>query len=344
MALDTNWNGRLKKAAKGCLSFRQATAEEHVWLKAFQARFVDAGGILPCAQVTQRETWVRDQCQKAFPSKRALATHSGRAHGYRRLVKFFAIDQTCNACAKTYATRKRLIEHLRDATECLQTLQACFPPLSDEQVVAFDTIDHETTLTLRAQGWGAAKALAPARKIFGPCLPPAGSQDAAYMHLKWSQRNPIAGSGFEQLQGHALTKHEAPEPRVVLFDDDLPAFVYQSAAGMNPGDGRFSLHGLAKETARLHIRTQVFVHFFSGYRRRGDLHDLLEHHIFPQGHQLFVLSVDMCLQRERGDLASSSSLTWWMDRIKTGQVCGAGGAPPASPIQLPDSCREAPPQ
>ena len=48
VALDTNWNGRLKKAAKGCLSFRQANAEEHVWLKAFQARFVDAGGILPC--------------------------------------------------------------------------------------------------------------------------------------------------------------------------------------------------------------------------------------------------------------------------------------------------------
>ena len=127
VALGSSWNGRLKKAAKGCLSFRQATAEEHVWLKAFQARFVDAGGSLPCAQTLQSETWVCDQCQKAFPSKRALATHSGRAHGYRRLVKFYAVDQTCNACAKTYATRKRLIEHLRDASECLRTLQACFP-------------------------------------------------------------------------------------------------------------------------------------------------------------------------------------------------------------------------
>ena len=125
----------------------------------------------PCAQATQSETWVCDQCQKAFPSKRALATHSGRAHGYRRLVKFYAIDQTCNACAKTYATRKRLIEHLRDAKDCLQTLQACFPPLSDEQVVAFDTVDHETTLALRAQGWGAAKALAPVAKSWArACL------------------------------------------------------------------------------------------------------------------------------------------------------------------------------
>ena len=62
---------------------------------------------------------------------------------------------------------------------------------------------------------------------------------------------PTAGSGFEQLQGHALTMHEAPEPKVILFDDDLPAFVYQSEAGMNPGDGRFSLHGLARGNSQV---------------------------------------------------------------------------------------------
>ena len=163
------------------------------------------------------------------------------------------------------------------------------------------------------------------------------------MFRKWSLRNPAAGSGFEQLQGHAVAKHETPAPRVILFEDDLPAFLYQSAAGMNQGDGRFSLYGLARETARLHIRTQVFVHFFSGYRRRGDLHDLIEHLTFPQGHQLFVLSVDMCLQRERGDLASSSSsVAWWIDRIKSGQVCGAGGGPHVNPFPLRDSCRGAP--
>ena len=45
-------------------------------------------------------------------------------------------------------------------------------------------------------------------------------------------------------------------------------------------------------------------------------------------HQLFILFVDMCLQRVQGDLASSASLTWWMDRIRTGLVCGAGGGWP----------------
>ena len=344
VALDTNWNGRLKKAAKGCLCFRQATAEEHVWLKAFQARFVDAGGVLPCAQVTQSETWVCDQCQKALPVQAspcdplrpgAWVPSPGQVLCHRpnvqRVCKDICHTETAHRasprCHGVPANLAGPVSHrCRTSKWWLMILLTMKPP------------SH-----YGRRAGGAAKALAPARKIFGPCLPPAGSQDAAHMHRKWSQRNPAAGSGFEQLQGHALARDEAPEPRVVLFSDDLPAFVYQSAAGMNQGDGRFSLHGLAKETARLHIRTQVFVHFFSGYRRRGDLHDLLEHHIFPNGHQLFVLSVDMCLQRERGDLASSSSLTWWMDRIKTGQVCGSRGGPPASPTQPPDSCRVAPP-
>lgn len=285
---------------------------------------------MPVSQLSNATTWVCDQCQKTFASKKALATHSGRAHGYRRVVKYFAVDNICNACAKIYHTRKRLIEHLRDATQCLATLQACFPPMSDAMVIALDEADHATTLELRAQGWGDRKALVPMRKIFGPCLPLPGSPDAAAMamHAKWTIRHPDRGSAFDHLQGHAQAATEIPAPRIRFFSQDMPAFVFQSKEGMNSGDGRFSSQGLARETAILHIRTQVFVHFFSGYRRSGDLHQVLEQHVFPQGQQLFIISVDMCLQRERGDLASSSSLAWWLDRIKSGIVCGAGGGPP----------------
>ena len=148
------------------------------------------------------------------------------------------------------------------------------------------------------------------------------------MFNKWALRNPTAGTAFDQLQGHTRAPADEPSHQVIFFDADMPSFVFQSQRGMNQGDGRFSLQGLAREAALLSIRCLVFVHFFSGYRRRGDLHDILEHRTFPDGQQLFVLSVDMCLQRERGDLASSHSLHWWIDRIKSGQVCGAGGGPP----------------
>ena len=325
IALDGSWKGQVKKAARGCLCFRQAVAEQNVWMKAFQLTFVAAGGVLPVSQTSSPETWVCDQCQKRFASKKALATHSGRVHGYRRLMKYYAVDNVCNVCVMMYNTRKRLIEHLRDSHVCLQMLQACFPPLSHEMVIALDAADHAVTLDLRAQGWGASKALAPMRKLSGPCLPPPGTCDAVQFYAKWSARCPNSGTAFGHLQGHAVAQADAAAPQVFLFREDLPAFVMQSASGFNSGDGRFSLYGLARETAILHIRTQVFLHFFSGFRRRGDLHDILEHHIFPHGQQLFLISVDMCLQRERGDLASSSSLSWWLKRIRSGQICGAGG-------------------
>ena len=184
--------------------------------------------------------------------------------GYRRLVKYFAVDNVCNACAKIYHTRKRLIEHLRDATSCLQVLQACFPPLSDEQVVAMDAQDHATTLDLRSQGWGASKALIPMRKVSGPLLPPPGSAGALAMFAKWSATNPVSGTAYNHFQGHALAQAEVEQPRVMLFEEDMPAFIFQSGGGMNQGDGRFSMFGLARETALLHIRCQVFVHFYSG--------------------------------------------------------------------------------
>ena len=264
-------------------------------------------------------------------------------HGYRRLVKFYAVHDVCNACNKLFHSRKRLIEHLGDSASCLATLQACFPPLSDEQVLAFDLEDQQSTHALRSLGWGATKALAPMRSLSGPRLPPAGSVDAGALHAKWSLRCPQPGSAFQQLQGHSIAADDHAPPTVHLFEADLPAFVFQSDHGCNAGDGRFSLFGLARETARLHIRANVFVHFYSGFRRKRDLHDLLEHHVFPEGHQLFVISVDMCLQRERGDLASSSSLTWWLNRIRSGLILGAGGGPPCESFSAARLLEDGPP-
>lgn len=136
---------------------------------------------------------------------------------------------------------------------------------------------------------------------------------------------------------------EAPPSHFHVFHDDLPKLVFQSDHGFNRGDGRFSSIGLARETAILHIRAQVFVHFYSGFRRHGDLHELLEHHTFPQGHQLFVLSVDMCLQQARGDLASSTSLNRWLGRIRSRLVCGAGGGPPCESYSVARLLSDGPP-
>ena len=41
----------------------------------------------------------------------------------------------------------------------------------------------------------------------------------------------------------------------------------------------------------------VVIHFYSGFRREGDLHHLLQHATLAPGLELFVISVDLCLQK-----------------------------------------------
>jgi hypothetical protein len=102
---------------------------------------------------------------------------------------------------------------------------------------------------------------------------------------------------------------------------------FEKPSGPNPGNGQFAAAGLARQYARLHIKTLVFVHVFSGFRRQGDLHQLLEHQVWNETH-FFVISIDMCLQKIEGNLASTKAFQFWMRQIETGKVCGMAGGPP----------------
>ena len=186
--LDPNWLGRLKAAGRACRWYRQACAESTAWMKQFEESFTGQGGVLPSQQTLAAQKWTCDQCDKWFVSKRALASHSARAHGYRNIVKFFAVGDTCQHCCRWYHNRSRLVEHLRDATSCMEVLRACFPPISDEKLAQYDALILEATAALKKEGWGATKALNPMRKVYGPALPPADSDAARLMYDKYVGR------------------------------------------------------------------------------------------------------------------------------------------------------------
>ena len=88
------------------------------------------------------------------------------------------------------------------------------------------------------------------------------------------------------------------------------------------------MQGLARETALLHVRALVVVHFFSGFRRMGDIHHILDHRTMETGAQVFTISVELCMQRVNGDLATPQASRWWRERVLAGQVVAAGGGPP----------------
>ena len=325
---DPSWKGRVRAALKRSCQYRQAQAEYVVWQKAFEKDFYADTGTMPPHPPMPDSQWQCDQCDKWFASKKALATHSQRVHGYRRIVRFFASGDTCPACCKLHHSRMRLCQHLTHSTACMEVLQACFPPMSDEQVALLDQQDDEAFAELRRQGWWRTKALLPACQVAGPLLPAHTSGAAREMLARGHVRVPSVGTAFTQLQGRLV---DAGSP---VVSDPGPAehvaqgYVFQSAQGTLDGHGLFLREGLPSLHAQLNISTLVFVHFFSGFRRRGDLHDIISHHIFPDGLQVFALSVDMCLQKVAGDLASDASLTFWKKQVLSGRVFGAGGGPP----------------
>ena len=213
----------------------------------------------------------------------------------------------------------------------------------DEATVSLlDAGDREEESKLRRQGWWAAKAFSPAMRLPGPGLPPAADAGSSYMFACHAEKHPSDAHAFKLLLGRNLQQPEKRHPEVWYWHTDMPPFVFQSSGGKDCGAGAFSLGGLAADAARLHVRALVVVHFFSGYRRSGDLHSIIDHQTARDGTHVFALSIDLCMQRKTGNLARPEALSWWKGKIRSGQIVAAGGGPPCETFTIARSASGGP--
>ena len=185
------------------------------------------------------------------------------------------------------------------------------------------------TKTMKQNGWLSTKALYPVLRAIGPSLPPPGSDGATLMLTRWNARRPPdAAPCYQALAGHCDV---AVEPLKPLFprvtSAPLPAFVVQSVGYLKGQADCYDMSGLARLHALLHIRTLCFIHFFSGFRRPGDLQHSIEHHSIQGIVHVFCISVDYCIQNADGDLTAPRNQRWWRDRLASGAICGLGGGP-----------------
>ena len=141
-------------------------------------------------------------------------------------------------------------------------------------VQELDTIDCEAEAKLRQGGWWESKAFQPAwiphsHSSTASSQPPWGPS----CMTKWLHAAP-----FLHLQGRRVETAPSAAAGLWWTTTDLAAFVLQSAQGSDKGHGAYDMRGLAREAARLHIRSLVIVHFFNGFRRTGDIHAIIDHH------------------------------------------------------------------
>ena len=108
-----------------------------------------------------------------------------------------------------------------------------------------DAEDSASESDLRARGWWASKALLPAFRMCGPCLPPPDSPESALMYHRMAERRPSDQLAYQYLQGRRQSAPPPAEPTVWWHDADLPSYVMQSASGWDKGYGCFDMGALS---------------------------------------------------------------------------------------------------
>ena len=187
--------------------------------------------------------------------------HASRDHGYRKKVRFFAAGDTCQACGQLFHSGNRLSIHLEENLRCYDVIQSCWPPMPLALVQELDAADAAVEAKLRQEGWWASKAFQPALATCFVPLPPAESPEARLLHDKMTARRPSDELPFLNMQGRRIEQTPPSSKDLWWTRDDMPAFVFQSPQGTDRGHGAYDMHGLAREAARLHIRSLVIVHF-----------------------------------------------------------------------------------
>ena len=313
------WPSIVRKAVGACKRFRNNAANGKLWERRMAHGF-QQDGVKVGAQVQHQSNLQCNICQKTFTSRRALAMHAHQVHGYVPLTKCFAFGNECWICRRLYHNRPRLIHHLAYSSRCLDRLQSTFPALSKDKLEEMEAEDLEQANVAKQSGWNRHKALVPVVSIPMPALPPVGSMEAIQLRAKWQTRFGEGVEAFRQLDGIRIDDGEVPH------DNDYPSFILESYGGNEHGDGgKFSCKGMSVWDCQLHLRCVCFVHFYSGYRRHGDLCHCIERDFMWGTTQIFCLSVDLCLQGEKGDLTKAENQKWWLARVASRQVFGGGG-------------------
>ena len=315
VALDNGWKGRVKTTLKSCRQFRMRQAQGRKWTMSIAGTLRSLGCGSEERLVPDSNLWTCGQCGGTFSSRRALAMHASKLHGYKPEAKYFVLGADCIACGKRYFTRQRNLRHFQTSTKCAERLLSCFTPASEEVVATADQIACEQATALIKRGWTPMKSFSPPLQLPWVSLPPCGSSEAATMRACWARRNGDDPKGFQVAEQWQLPPFQQGE--------DI-----RESLLTRQGDGQvFARDGPSVSSMASGITSRVFVHFFRGYRRPGDLQHQIERHDVIEHLHVFCVSIDICLAKEFSDLTDPVNLRWWKDRILSGQLLGIGGGP-----------------
>ena len=296
-------------------------------------------------------------CEKAFASRRAWFLHSTVVHGYISPPGRVARGDTCIVCKKAYPSQMALQRHLNYSKRCcsifaLTEMEANHEshasenhpqcpwrhvPLEDHLHQSDAPVDFE----MEALHEQLDTAIQPfdllsnqeenVTKVAGSLI------DALHCVLPLPKIRVSFDAWISKLRPLSSCL-DAALLHVVAWFAGLPAVQRpqkdESAMTTEQGRKRCLVHAAEPSPWGLLPRELFFLHFFSGRRRSTDLQAALERVVLPDGHQMWILSLDLQVCERRCNLLQPEQQQQWFRLIRERRVCGTAAGPPCETWSL----------
>ena len=346
----TLWRRICTQAHKRWRNYRILWSNVEAWQDDLYQHFQEQGLWKTVLPTTTHRCLI---CEIDFSQARAWFLHAHTKHGYQSIEGRAVQGQYCPQCNRIYTSPLSLHHHLRYSTSCrtyfwLHRDEIIAPPLENLNF-------HPQCPWLQGPGEMHQELTPPSDPDFDALkanlqdalihfVPPERDEDLVptLVHELWTvlcvampymtivKAFTAWRDSFENSPDQALHEalHQLLQYLIRSFASDHPQRSVEHKTSVSWEHLAWSATAMVPKSWKWLPHEVVFLHFYSGHRRVGDVQNCLEEMPLPEGCILSVASVDVAVDASRCDLMQPIVQRRWLSFIRDGFASGLGNGPP----------------
>lgn len=285
----------LHRGQRAALNMRIREHGAQQWRQQISPQLQGIGFMFPEVVVVEdsndeaaQEGFLCPVCARHFGTPHQTATHMMRAHNIHAEHYLWANRTSCLCCMQEFHSTKRLSAHFQHGG--VRCLEQLKLRYQNPQVLQDDTRQANVDHV--------------------PFVALAGPTE------QWCQQTTDEHRGWVR------------KPRRAR---QLPMMPRQQARDQEPSRPSFPTRldaSCVQMPRHIVMPTQFILHFFSGRRRASDLQCHLEQQAFKLGCKICVLSLDVAVDSQLGNLGTQQALEFWVDKSLRGFIHSFMAGPP----------------
>ena len=262
------------------------------------------------------------ECGNISQTTKGWYNHRRLTHGIFPASKYLVDGHVCKVCLKLFPSISRMYQHLeQDSKRCLAAWESLDLRLNREQLESVECVRKSEAKYLVSMGYRETKSLYPIVRVHGPL------RNFALEDFEILQHAIPVLAHHEELSSD--TQAELPVPAMPVRESLLPGGALPTQHPIDPATLSSATYFPLLQMVGLNIK--LVLHLFPGQRREHDLQAEFEHELLQFGSfmcNVFVLSEDIVLHPQLGDLTNPQAIALWQDLIMLGVVIFVMAGPP----------------